>query len=99
MIFYSFIFVVVGSYNMFMNKYDEFYKRIFNIFLISNLIFILIILTNHSFRFAYLSWFLNPLIIFYPFFIDKEFKYKNYIKILLIFQGFLLSYYTSKMFF
>jgi hypothetical protein len=49
------------------NFQDEFYQRVFNVYLIANAFWILVIKANFSNRFAYLSWFMIGLIIIYPF--------------------------------
>jgi hypothetical protein len=53
------------------------YIQLFNIYAIANAFWILVIRANFSNRFAYLSWFLMAVIIFYPFFRMKFFKNQN----------------------
>ena len=66
-LFYSSFPVIVGAYFIFKKKFiDLFYIQLFNIYLTANAFWILIIRANFSNRFAYLSWFLMPLIIIYP---------------------------------
>ena len=49
------------------NFRDKQYIQLFNIYVTANAFWILIIRANFSNRFAYLSWFLMPVVIFYPF--------------------------------
>ena len=53
---------------------DKYYTIFFNIYLITNSFWILIIRANFSNRFAYLSWFLLGLVISYPFAKEKFFN-------------------------
>lgn len=45
---------------------DAFYEKLFNVYLIANAMWILVIRANYSNRFAFLSWFLLGLVIIYP---------------------------------
>lgn len=60
-VFIGWYFIVKKNFN------DQLYHRIFNVYLISNTFWILIIRANFSNRFAYLSWFMMGLVIIYPF--------------------------------
>lgn len=74
-ILYSASGVFVGYYFIIKKKFkDVFYSSIFNIYLFSNAIWILVIRANFSNRFAYLSWFLLGLVVIYPFLKFKFFK-------------------------
>lgn len=87
MIFYSSIFIAIGYYNLFVKKIaDAKYVNIVNFYTLTSIVFILIIRINHAHRFAYLSWFLAPLVVFYPYFDSKThyISYKNYSKILIL---------------
>lgn len=65
---YSAIGIGVGYYFIFKRKYEDvLYHRIFNIYLFANAFWVLLIRANFSNRFAYLSWFIMPLLIIYPF--------------------------------
>lgn len=56
-----------GWYYIFkMNFKDKFYHRLYNIYLLTNGFWILVITALYSNRFAYLSWFLLAFIIAYP---------------------------------
>lgn len=64
---YSAIAVFAGWYYIFKLKFkDNFYFILFNIYLFANAFWILVIRSNFSNRFAYLSWFLMALVIIYP---------------------------------
>lgn len=65
---YSSIAVFTGWYFIIKKGYEEIlYHRIYNVYLISNAFWILIIRANFSNRFAYLSWFMLSLVVVYPF--------------------------------
>src|SRR5690606_3351879 len=58
--------VFAGWYYVLKKRFsDKFYIRLYNIFLFANAFWILVIRANFSNRFAYLSWFLLALVIFY----------------------------------
>jgi hypothetical protein len=46
---------------------DPFYARLVNTYLLTNAVWILVIHANFSNRFAYLSWFMMPWVLVYPF--------------------------------
>ena len=65
---YSAVPIVVGYYVVFIKKVTtSVYSFLLNIYIISNTFWILIITANYSNRFAYLSWFLYPVVLLYPF--------------------------------
>lgn len=69
---YSSSAVFLGWYFIFKKKItDQFYIHIFGVYCIANAFWILVITAAFSNRFAYLSWFLMPVVIAYP-----MFKYK-----------------------
>lgn len=69
-----------GWYFIFKRQFkDPFYNRIYGTFLIANAFWILVITANFSNRFAYLSWFLLALVIFYPFLKKRFFSYQHQI--------------------
>ncbi|SHF46395.1 EpsG family protein [Salegentibacter echinorum] len=71
---YSAAGVFAGYYFIFKRKFkDNFYNHLFNIYLIANGFWILIIRASYSNRFAYLSWFLLGIIVVYPFLKEKLF--------------------------
>jgi hypothetical protein len=64
---YSAVPIVMGFYTIFKkNQYDKLYLFLLNTYIISNAFWILVIRANFSNRFAYLSWFLYPIILIYP---------------------------------
>lgn len=67
-VYAGFYFIIKRGFN------DAMYAQIFNIFVAANAFWILIIRTSFSNRFAYLSWFLMAIVIFYPFFKGNFFK-------------------------
>ena len=78
MIMYSLVLIAVSYYFIYFEKVkDKTYHRIVNLFIFTNTIFLFLIRVNHAHRFAYLSWFLASLVIFYPFFISEGEKLKE----------------------
>ena len=67
-VFAGWYFIIKRGFN------DKVYSRLFNIYLICNAIWILIIKVPFSNRFAYLSWFMLGLVIVYPFLKQEFFK-------------------------
>lgn len=64
---YSAIPVFLGYYYIFKLKFkSEFYQFVWRGYLGANAIWILVIRANFTDRFAYLSWFMFPILIFYP---------------------------------
>ncbi len=71
---YSAVAVYFGYYFIFKKKFnDKLYHQLFNIYVTANAFWILVIRSSFSNRFAYLSWFLMAVIIFYPFFKQRFF--------------------------
>lgn len=67
-ILYSLIPIIIGK--KFLNNNGEnsnFYRLVYNVYLICNSFWILTIYVPYNNRFAYLSWFLYPILITYPF--------------------------------
>lgn len=66
---------------------DKFYHRLFNVYIISNTLWVLLIRANFSNRFAYLSWFMLGIIIIYPFLKHNFFKNQHAVigRVLLIY--------------
>lgn len=65
---YSASAVYAGWYFIVKKNFDDkLYHRLFNVYLLSNAFWILVIRANFSNRFAYLSWFMMGVIIIYPF--------------------------------
>ena len=84
---YSALAVAIGYYFIFRRYYkDEYYHWIYNMFLITNTFWVLIIRAAYSNRFAQISWFIMPIVLIYPF-LKKRFwvnheKYLGYAIIL-----------------
>ena len=92
MIAYSFVIMAISYYYIFIEKIkDTTYHRIVNIFIFANTIFLFFVRVNHAHRFAYLSWCLASLIIFYPFFISGGERLKNKYR---VFSKTLLAIFT-----
>lgn len=91
---YSAIPVLFGY--LYVYKYnfrEKLYLQIFNTYLFVNAFWILVIRANFSNRFAYLSWFLIPIVLIYPILRQNIWK-KQYSKIgLMIFLHFLFTYF------
>lgn len=65
---YSAVPIAVGYYVLFRRQVSSvFYSYLLNTYIISNAFWILVISANFSNRFAYLSWFLYPVVLLYPF--------------------------------
>lgn len=65
---YSAVPVAVGYYFIFKQKFqDEYYHWIYNIYLLTNSFWVLIIRAAYSNRFAQISWFIMPVVLVYPF--------------------------------
>lgn len=66
-ILYSCLPVFLGYYYIYKKGFqDKFYKNLYNMYLLTNTFWILIIRANFSDRFAYLSWFIYSVILLYP---------------------------------
>lgn len=66
-IVYSLVPMVLGAYYIFKRNFtDKMYVIIYNTYILANIFWILVIRANFSDRFAYLSWFLLPIILVYP---------------------------------
>lgn len=64
---YSATAVFTGYYYIYKKNFqDKLYHHLFNIYLVSNAFWILVIRASFSNRFAYLSWFMIGLVIIYP---------------------------------
>ena len=65
---YSAIAVFVGWYCIFKRKFqDEYYHWLYNIYLLTNAFWVLVIRAAFSNRFAQISWFIMPVVLIYPF--------------------------------
>lgn len=78
---YSSMGVAVGYYFIFVRKFeDEYYHWIYNIYLLTNALWVLVIRSTYSNRLAQISWFVLPLVLIYPF-MKKRF-WENHEKML-----------------
>lgn len=72
---YSAVAVYAGYYFIIKRNFnDKVYIQLFNMYLTANAFWILVIRSSFSNRFAYLSWFLMAIIIFYPFLKQQFFR-------------------------
>lgn len=84
---------LAGWYFIFKKQYkDKVYHRIYGTFLIANAFWILVITANFSNRFAYLSWFLLAMVIFYPFLKKRFFAYQHQVFGAVLLLYFLFTY-------
>lgn len=64
---YSSMPIILGTYIIFKKKiFDSRFLLLFNTYVLSNAFWIMIIRASFSDRFAYLSWFLYPIVLAYP---------------------------------
>lgn len=92
-LFYSSFPVFAGWYFIFKKNFrDKVYTMLFNTYLICNLFWVLIIRANFSNRFAYLSWFLMALVIFYPLLKEKLFDKQRLVLSKVLMLYFLFTY-------
>ena len=93
-IIYSAVPVVVGWYAVFKKKLQlsQFYKDLLNLYLCLNAIWMLCMYANFTNRIAYLSWFLYPIVLIYPFLQERwgEDRYRIFSLIILGHLGFTL---------
>jgi hypothetical protein len=90
---YSALPVFVGLYVIIIKKTKTLiYSALLNIYIISNTFWILIISANYSNRFAYLSWFLYPIVLLYPFIRFNFWRYKSLTLMLVLVLHFIFSY-------
>ena len=93
---YSASAVYIGWFFIFKKKItDPLYIHIFGVYCITNAFWILVITAAFSNRFAYLSWFLMPVVFAYPMFRYKiwDNQYKTFSVILLLY--FMFTFYMN----
>jgi len=92
-LFYSSIPVFLGYHYIVQRGYKErLYNQLFIAYLISNGFWILVIRASFSNRFAYLSWFMIPIIIIYPL-LKKRIWKRQYFKVgIIVLSHFLFTY-------
>jgi hypothetical protein len=95
-IIYSLIPIMAAIY--YKNKYkykDAFYDQLFNIYMLVNSFWLLIIRIQYTDRFAYLSWFLLPILMIYPLVNTKDMPYRNRNLSISIFLIAFISFYLN----
>lgn len=86
-IIYSMLPIISGCYAIFRHGYrSEFYNWIFCTYLLANATWMVCMYANFTNRIAYLSWFMLPIVLVYPFF-DKQFVVYQYRKLNLVAMG------------
>ena len=66
-ILYSCVPIFLGYYYIYKRKFqDAFYKNLYNMYILANTSWILVIRSNFSDRFAFLSWFIYSAVLIYP---------------------------------
>lgn len=95
-VLYSASAIFAGYYFIHKRKFeDKVYHQLFNIYVVANAFWILVIRANFSNRFAYLSWFMMAVVIFYPFFKQKFFRNQNKRLALIIILYYTFTYYMT----
>jgi hypothetical protein len=90
---YSLLPIALGYYYIYKKGFkDNFYSLIYNTYIISNSFWVLVIRANYSDRFAYLSWFLFPILLVYPLLKQKLLKNQNFKIVGLMFLQELFTY-------
>lgn len=93
---YSAIGVAIGYYFIFRRHFkDQYYQWIYNIYLVTNGFWVLIIRANYSNRFAQISWFILPLILIYPFMKKRFWKNHEMMLALAIIVFYAFGFYTN----
>lgn len=83
---YSFMPIWLGWYVIFKRKvYDKTYILLLGTYILANAFWILVIRSSFSNRFAYLSWFMYPLVLGYPLLKFPVWKTKHTLKVALVF--------------
>ncbi|MBD5269082.1 MAG: hypothetical protein HDS43_00435 [Bacteroides sp.] len=86
-IVYSAFPIYIGYWAIFKEKYSsKFYNLIYCTYLLSNSIWMLCMYASFTNRIAYLSWFMLPIVLVYPFF-DKQFVINQYKKLNIVAWG------------
>ncbi len=77
---YSAVPVIIGYYCIFIKKIkSKKYEIILNLYLLTNSIWMLCMYAEFTNRIAYLSWFLHPVVMIYPFINEKIDQHQNQI--------------------
>lgn len=97
-ILYGFIPIAIGYWIVEIKKYrDRMYELLLYTYLLTNAIWMLTMYAAFNNRIAYLSWFILPVVLAYPFFrfnlIPNQYKYLNYIVLVyLVFEIYAYNY-------
>lgn len=95
-VMYSASAVFAGWYYIFKKKFeDQRYYLIFCTYLVANAFWILVIKANFSNRFAYLSWFMMALVIFYPLLKQYLFPKQEKVLIYMMFAYFGFTFFMN----
>lgn len=96
-LFYSAIAVALGYYYIFVLGFkSKFYHWVYNAYLIANAFWVLVIRAEFTDRFAYLSWFMFPILLLYPLLTQQLYPdvYKQKQMIVYVLMGqFAFTYY------
>ncbi len=91
-VIYSAIPILLAYWQLFKNKYkNRLFSLLVNIYLIANTAWVLLIYVPFTNRLAYLSWFLMPVILIFPFIAKEESKFNNKIIGLILFGSLIFS--------
>ncbi len=96
-LFYSALPVALGYYYLYVLRFRSvFYHWIYNAYLIANSFWVLVIRAEFTDRFAYLSWFMFPILLMYPLLTQQLYRdvYKQKQMIIYVLMGqFAFTYY------
>jgi hypothetical protein len=93
---YSASAIYAGYYFILKKKFNnQLYIQLFNIYVATNAFWILVIRASYTNRFAYLSWFLMAIVIFYPFLKKQFFKKQQKVLAYIILTYFGFTYFMS----
>ena len=92
-ILYSCLPIFMGYYYVVKRSFkDELYSLFLNTYILANAFGVLVIRANFSDRFAYLSWFIYPIILIYPLLKIRLFPNQNRVIVLVVFLHELFTY-------
>jgi hypothetical protein len=90
---FSMIFILLGLYFKYKKKFNSsFFSYLLNTYIIVNSFWVLNIRALYSDRFAYLSWFIFPIIIIYPFIYSENVRNRKLKISLIILMNFSITY-------
>jgi hypothetical protein len=97
-VLYSFAPIALGIFSITKNRLTEdvLYRFLLNIYIITNIFWVLVIESNYSNRFASLSWFLWPLIVVYPLLNNSSSKDRTLLIIIVILLEASLSFLIGR---